>query len=76
MGGGDVVRRAATNAPPPGDQELNWIREVYGFSHPPIQLSILPYLLVEFITYLISCHLESIGQKTGVFRRISLDILD
>ena len=30
-------------------------------SPPPLQLSILPYLSVEFITYLISCHLESIG---------------
>jgi len=53
-GGGDVVGRAATDAPSPGDEELkNWTREVSGFSF-MIKLSILPDLSVEFITYLIS----------------------
>jgi len=47
----NVVKRAATDAPPPGDQELKldpsglWILS-------PLYLSILPDLSVEFITYL------------------------
>jgi len=60
MGRGDVVRWEAMDAPPPGNQELKL--DLWGLCIlSPLHLSILPDLSVEFITYLISCHLVSIG---------------